>query len=285
MKKIEIDKPSVLEPSIQKVSYPIEKYDLRTELTSLLVKKGFIDTPAPLEKVHMYISQEDQCVDENDLNKVSTSFYDTSSKFQNTYFNLIKHIAGEILKFDFVFQATPTVRFNFPQPFTSKHRSDDGVLLIHHSDTMLGHPLEEINFWLPLTRCYATNTLQLSPLDESINILKILCRDFDFDADTYHQKGRDIFFDKMVTDVGFQAMVTKSTYPVETKFGEIVMFDSRCIHTTAENLEEDTRVSLDFRVIPVHLYEIMTDCYRGTGRSKRAFVKGDVFFEKTAFDL
>lgn len=285
MKKVTIDSPSVLDPSIQKVSYPIESYDLRTELTNLLVEKGFIDAPVPLEKVHLYISKENQRVDENDLNKVSTSFYDTSSKFENTYFNLIKYIAEKILKFDVVFQTTPTVRFNFPQPFTSKHRSKDGVLLIHHTDTMLGHPLEEINFWLPLTECYSTNTLQLSPLDESIDILETLCQDFDFDAHTYHQKGRGIFFEKMLADINFQNKVTKSTSPVEIGFGEILIFDSRCIHTTAENTEKDTRVSLDFRVIPVHLYEAMTECYRGTGRSKRAFVKGDVFFEKTALEL
>jgi len=48
--------------------------------------------------------------------------------------------------------------------------------------------------------------------------------------------------------------------PVEMEYGQFLIFDSRLEHGSLPNVENYTRISFDFRVIPYHLY-------RDTGKS------------------
>jgi hypothetical protein len=287
MEKIQLDKASFLPEGFQKNSYPLESFDLRPELIRLLIDKGFIEEPVSLEKLHLYISKENQRANEYDgLNKVSKAFYETSETYQGIYLKLVNYVATNILKFDFIFQTTPTIRFHFPNSFSEiRYKSSDGTIMTHHNDAMLGHPFEEINCWLPLTECYGTNSLQLASLGESNRILNYFCQEFDFDAEIYHSQGRERFFDKLCADGEFKKLVLTSVLPVKTVQGEVIFFDSRCIHTTAENVEDGTRISMDFRLIPLQVYESMTRTYKSAGRSGRLFARGDVFSEKSAFEV
>jgi hypothetical protein len=285
MERINLKNKSILNPPVQKILYPQEQFDLRSHLVRLLILKGFIKEILPLEELHLHVPKQLQAIDKYDLNQLTYAFYEMDNAFRQTYFGLIKYIAQEILKFDFIFQTTPTVRFHPPQRFADNFRAENDELLMYHSDTMLGHCLEEINCWLPLTNCYGTNALQLSPLEDSLEVLECFCEDINFDPDIYHQNGRQLFYRKLLKDFDFRKRVVKSCVPVTMTFGEVILFDTRCIHATAENREKHTRISMDFRLIPVSAYEKMTRVYRSFGKSGRMFVKGDVFFKDSALEL
>lgn len=280
MEKLKLDNPSVIPNGLIRDNYPLENLYLRSEMIMLLIEKGFIKEPVSLENLHIHIAKEDQIANEYDgLNTVSKSFYETSEVYQEIYFKLVKYIARNILEFDFIFQTTPTIGFHFPNSFSGvRYKAPEGTLMTHHNDAMLGHPFEEINCWLPLTECYGSNSLQLATLNESNSLLKDFCQEFDFDADIYHTQGRERFFEKLIADGDFKKRVLDSVSPVKTVPGEVILFDSRCIHTTAENVENITRISMEFRLIPLHIYEAMTRTYKSAGRSGRLFVRGDVFF-------
>jgi hypothetical protein len=276
---------SYLDPSVQTVLYPTQTLDLRSHVVRLLVEKGVLRDGVALERLHEQVAPELLTIDEHDLNQLTSLFYDTDDKFRKTYFGLIQFLGRDALKFDFVFQSIPTVRFHPPQRFADNFRGPNGELLMYHTDTMLGHSFKEINCWLPLTKCYGTNALQLSSLEISTKILGEFCEEINFDPEAYHQNGRKRFFQKLLKEPGFRQRVVDSCLPVVTNFGEIIVFDTRCIHATAENTEKDTRVSLDFRIIPTEEYEKLHGDYRSFGKSGRRFVKGDVFYEKSAFEI
>lgn len=78
-----------------------------------------------------------------------------------------------------------------------------------HKDRDYNHGVNEINCWLPVTRAYGTNTIWLESEEDK----------GDFEA-----------------------------YDVE--YGEVLVFDgANLFHGNKDNIEEDTRVSFDFRVV------------------------------------
>jgi hypothetical protein len=90
-----------------------------------------------------------------------------------------------------------------------------GHLLVHkHCDADYHHQQNEINFWLPLTRSFGNNTLW----SESA-------------------PGRQDF------------------HPFELEVGEMMQFwGNQCTHYTVPNDTDHTRITVDFRVIPLPQY-------------------------------
>lgn len=86
-----------------------------------------------------------------------------------------------------------------------------------HCDSQEGynHPEGEINFILPLTLCYGTNAVW---------------------AESEPNK--------------------KDFQPLEGGVGDLITFNgNKCLHGNKENLTEDTRVTFDFRILPVSKYD------------------------------
>lgn len=271
-------------------TYPTSQIDLTTEITGLLVEKKilpqeFAGKKADLQKLHQHVPASFREVDDYLLNPTSKNFYDTNEKFRETYFNLIRHIAKNVFDFDFIFQETTNFRFHYPSRLIDKYRGAMGVYLGHHCDSMLGHSFDEINVWVPLTNTYGSNSLHMTELNDSIDLLEELAKDLDFSEETYHTKGRDLFYQKMAKDLDYQKRVIDTCRPFPMKFGEMLFFDSRCIHAPTENVEADTRVSIDFRIIPVDTYERQQRVFKSQGRSGRTFSRGDVFYAKTAREI
>ena len=124
---------------------------------------------------------------------------------------------------------------------------------------MLGHPPAEINVWLPLTAAFDSNTMRLCGITESIAAIKACDADFrGFDERSHPE------FDS-------------ASKPVTLGIGRYIAFNPRCIHATQFNRTDDTRVSIDFRVIPVRAYERLRLHYRGTGRNPMAFAPGEYY--------
>ena len=285
MDSSDLEKPSLVENGLCKLIYPTDRFDFVEEVGRLLVQKEIVPQQVPLDELHRYVPVEDQRINEHHLNRVVGRFYETSVHFRQIYFDLIRHIADEYFDFDFIFQEIPNFRFHFPVRFGEVFRNEAGLFLGQHSDTMLGHSFEEINFWLPLTKCSGSGSLQISDLACGIKTIKRVLEDIDWDLDLYHTEGREHYHRRLFSDSEFQAFVLENTKPIALEVGELIAFDTRCLHGPQENENGLTRVSIDFRVIPLHRYEQIKKHYGSQGRSGRRFVRGDVFYEKSVREL
>ena len=161
--------------------------------------------------------------------------------------------------------------------------------MTHHSDTMFGDFCEQINCWLPLTRCRGSNALQCASFDRSIDILARFCADFDFDPQIF-RNSRDLFYSKSQNDSAFQRYVAGSCASVDADYGELLMFDARLIHGTAENQQNETRVSLDFRILPLSEYERIRSRYGSTGVAMPEhcglpMLRGAFYDQRSAYEL
>lgn len=125
----------------------------------------------------------------------------------------------------FYFQAIPTFRVSAP--------GSVGVGEFHR-DRDYGHPNGEINFWMPLTKAFGTNTVWV----EGEYTLE----------------------------------------PVELNFGQIAVFDAvNLLHGNYTNMTEQSRVSIDFRLIPS--CRIPKEPKRSINQSL-AFVPGEYYAEE-----
>lgn len=106
----------------------------------------------------------------------------TETFFGCTFSDLYRNFVAEAVKLTFpkdtcYFQRNPTIRVQFPKVNTSS---------IKHRDADFGHPLNEINFWVPLTKINKTTNLWFDVND------KEYCEDLkmgqliSFDGDILH---------------------------------------------------------------------------------------------------
>ena len=287
--KQDLRKPPLFRQGFFRAAYPVKRMNLRAEATKHIVKQGFINRPVPLEELHLHVRKEDQLAQRVPLNAVVLSILEPPSGYMKAYHRLLKYMAQEIFKFDFVFEQIPVTRFHFPVRYSDQYRTKEGNLMLHHSDMFIGDVSDQINCWLPLTKCYGTNSLQLASLPDSIKILHRFCRDFDYHLSTF-RNSRELFFQKSVSDLDFQATVVQSCSPLNAEFGEVYFFDPRIIHGAAENVEKHTRVSLDFRLLPLDRYEAMIRHHQNTGQKVpehlgRPLIKGAFYDERSALEL
>ncbi len=112
--------------------------------------------------------------------------------------------------------------------------------------------------------------MRIAPLEPSLELLTA----FDFDYARLARSGQD--------DPDIRRRFHAASAPVELDYGECILFDPRCLHAPQYNVTELTRVSLDFRVIPVEDYEAMRLPYRGTGRRRMPFARGAYYDEDSA---
>jgi hypothetical protein len=276
------EKQALTQKTYEKVSYFNEKFRrdqinfscqpisllLRKQLERLLHDKKIInkdiDQDIELENLHERLSDEMRAYDFHDgVNKISTYFYETDKQFIDVYHQLIRLIRSEIIQEPFLFQATPTIRFHSPNALNSNHYPR------YHSDLAYGHPPEEINFWIPLTELYGSqgHGFRLMDLAQSKKILEQF--NYSFPA----------FIDKAIKDRLFSNACDELAPHVRTAFGEVLAFDSRCVHS-GEPLQLHTRISIDIRILPLSQYQTMSMDYQGTGRRKILFVPGSCYHEK-----
>jgi len=196
---------------ISKYTYNTDKYRFR-ELVSEVFQ---VDE---LEKIH--INKPDMVKDEyRDLNihtENSTDFHDRFYKRLNdnwtelyeAYDNFIRNEIQPNIDEKFHYQYLPSFRIHLPNEMQAVHtwHSD--------SDQLHKHPTGEINIWLPLTKCYGTNTMWIE--SEPFKL--------DFE-------------------------------PLEGGYGDYWICNANvCMHGNKPNVTNITRMSFDFRVIPLSKY-------------------------------
>jgi hypothetical protein len=236
----------------------------RQEIERLLIEKNLIEKSYPLEKLHEILNDEMKTYNFDDgVNKISTYFYETDSLFMQVYHQFIHFLRTDFIKEPFWFQAVPTLRIHCPNAKNSNHYPR------YHADIAYGHPPEEINLWLPLTDMLEGHSFRTMPLIESKKMLEKY--NYDFSA----------FINDAIHDRNLTLACNTVSNPAPTAFGDVLAFDSRCIHT-GEPLLAHTRISMDIRILPLSQYEKMEIEYQGSGRRKILFAPGHCYHEKNS---
>jgi len=241
-------------------NYKKEKYPFSDIIIKLLIDRGYLKNYIPLESIHQNLLSNDMEVDKNQINNIVKSFYDTNLEMSILYKKFMEDEVVPIIGKTCYFQKTPTNRFSFP--FSTGMNERD-----FHNDIMLGHPPQEINVWIPFTDASKSLSFKILPLSFSLELLKI----YNYNLVNLH---RAIWQD----DELFKKIQNKSTF-VKINTGQILLFDSRCIHASTLNKSNFTRVSMDVRVIPKNDYLNLPIKYQGTGRMQSNFAPGDYYHE------
>ena len=141
---------------------------------------------------------------------------------------------------DYFVQAKPCIRFQQP----SNKRTTTP-----HCDSFYGHQPGQINFWLPLTRSFGSNSLYSESEPGK--------RDFhSFDCNLNLLNNN-----QSANNEGKMTMIDTGNNVTEM----MRFYGNECVHFTEANRTEITRVSLDFRIVPGFVYD---DDYVGSRHSK-----------------
>ena len=145
-------------------------------------------------------------------------FIDTDYTFLAEYIDFIKDVIKPLFKVEdkLVIQKTPNIRFHLPGCSNiGKRETDQSEDIIGlHYDGEFGHPAEELNIVLPITEMFESNSIYYEPYPNS--------------------------------------MIDVYTYPCMNlkKHNFFMGYLNKCNHYNRINATIQTRVSLDFRIIP-----------------------------------
>ena len=228
------------------------------QIKRILVKKGVVDTyDYDLSEIHNLVN--DKYINFNQFDGTSSLgrlFYETDEEFTKNYHDFLKWLNKNIFKFDFYFQATPTIRFNCSG---AQLTGEDRRLPYprYHCDVEYGHPPQEINLWWSFTKNKQSG-FTVSNLVDS----KKWYEEYDFDFDKFTE-------DSWNNEESFVKRGESISEEVTNGDGDLMMvFDSRVIHSAIERKDKTTRVSMDIRINAV---EDFVDGYVGKGRFKAEF--------------
>lgn len=140
--------------------------------------------------------------------------------FQKAFREFGKSLIETYFTREAVIQKTPTVRIQLA----------GGKSVSFHSDAWYGHGERVNSFWLPLTRVWGSNSLQIARnVDESIAFLERIAYE-QLDLDEINVQAADL------------------CEPVQADFGDLVVFNGDVLHGTLNNESGASRVSFDFRI-------------------------------------
>ena len=176
---------------------------------------------------------------------------ETQESFQNLYetfiLDLIKPIFNILPEDKIVFQKTPNIRFHLPPCsnigyiIDSKNIHSDVIGL--HIDSEFGHPKNEKNIIIPLTKMFGSNSLYYNSVaDPNINVYE---------------------YNNLVMDLN------------NFYIGNL----NECYHYNKINTTGFARVSLDFRILTLHDYEnhIKNNEISYSETFKNKFIVGDYY--------
>ena len=240
----------------------------KQKIHNFLKTKINISEQFELENIHKYLDESFLTVKKanhpsNNRNKINELMFEFCDYNQETYIEFIKWIYSDIIKEDFYFQKTPTIRLHIPDQIFSYPK--------WHSDCFLGHSPKEINFWFGLTNNKESGFWVLD-LEESRKWLKQYKYDLEY------------FFDNAsLSTEAFNKDVFNKAEEIKNISDHITIFDGRCIHTALNRTKNDptTRISIDTRILLKKEYswdKINQEAlYVGKGIKKAHFKPGGKF--------
>jgi hypothetical protein len=145
-------------------------------------------------------------------------FIDRDYTFLYEYINYIKNVIKPLFPLEdkLIVQKTPNIRFHLPNCSNIGRRETDqykDVIGLHY-DGEFGHPLEEMNVVLPITEMFDTNSIYYEEFPRSLNDV--------YNYSSINIKKNNFFMGNL----------------------------NQCNHYNKINKTGQTRVSLDFRIIP-----------------------------------
>jgi hypothetical protein len=251
---------------IVRLRYDTDAYDFRALVGDALAAAGMLDRAAladrgdGLEQLHRLVDPAHQVMDDSQQSAAARALYEMPAAFARLHERLLAEVVVPALGLGPAHcQRTPTFRVFFPDA-----PGYPGATSYHH-DIMLGHNPREVNVFVPLVRCEATRSLLLAELPASLELL----REYDWD---FARFGRDT-----QRDGALQQRCARICQPLRLDVGDIVVFDSRCVHAGPHNKTDLTRVTFDTRILPVAELEAQQNHYRGRGRRRADFAVGAYF--------
>lgn len=239
-----------------------------------------------VEDFHRHLPVALQVPNEVNLNACTHRADDTSDPaLYRDYIRLVLHIANHVLGRDLVFEARPAMRLHFPQPAPDNYRLPSGEMACYHNDMMFGEYGEQFNCWLSITRCRGSSGLQVAGLTDSCRILGRFIGTLGLSQQEFGES-RVCFFEWLRDNEAAHRFVASRVRPLETEPNEMVMFDPVKIHGTAENVEDATRASIDFRVLPADDYDQIMAAMARRDEAIGSFdgmrhVRGDYYHRQT----
>lgn len=151
------------------------------------------------------------------------------NELRSLYKSFVKDVVAKVLKSDeFLYQTFPTFRVQLPNNTAVSSWHSDG-------DVDNKHPPGEINFIIPLTDCFDTNTVWAE------------------------------------SEPGL-----KDFHPINMKYGDLLQANfNECLHGNKVNLTGKTRVSMDFRILPIEKYNPEYEVITAT--TSRKYVIGQYY--------
>lgn len=226
------------------VQYDLQKFSFVQLLKKILKHQG------PLEQLHKTYQNIDQLTFDNDQNsRVHRTYYDSPlyEQFVKEYHEFVRNEVLPMFKERrFAVQKEPTFRVSMPNNSAiGKTKSDleapestiEEEQIGLHCDGQYQHPSGEINIFLGFTETFGSNGMYFES-----------------------SPGADDF------------------RPVDLKNGQFFHFyGNQCRHYNKSNATGQTRVSVDFRVIPMSQYDDEAQSQVSSVHSKRKFVLGGYY--------
>ena len=168
-----------------------------------------------LDKLHEFIAPAEKA---NLLQSVYSLFRERA--FQNDYDKLCLNIIKRFNKLKTRYQSIPSVRIQLP----------GDISVDFHADMFYGHGDNILNYWMPITKVFDSNTMQIINEEDSKNLIA--------ETKTLKESIRD-----------FNQKCISVSKPLNIEYGEVYKFHSAQLHGTLTNKTDRTRVSIDFRMV------------------------------------
>jgi len=284
----QLNSQHLIENGVSIMDYPTSSFDLAGTLRQTLAGRYNLSPDFPLNKIHECLSPEDINTHLEDSGHWHDPLQTLGAPMINEYYKFVNWLSHH-LGFDFVFEHNPLVRYHIPSKLDDRYRLADGELFTHHSDTLLGDYFQQINMWLPFCDVKNTGALSVCSKNTSINTLKAFATAQNYTYDDY-KESRVAFFDYAKQRPQLMADLREDAMPTNLRYGQCLMFDPRVLHGTAENIENLTRVSMDFRIVPLDDYEgIIKELELLGGRPNsyegEGLIKGEFYNALTAREI
>ena len=179
------------------------------------IRKKIPGSEFKLENLHAYISPEEKPLV---LNGVYSLF--RKKNFQEQYDQLCRTFIKEFNTIETRFQSIPSVRIQLP----------GDISVDFHADMFYGHGPNIINYWMPITSVFETNSMHVLSERDSKSVID--------DAKKSKRSIKEI-----------NKKCEALSRALNLKYGEVYKFHSNLLHGTLTNQTDKTRVSIDFRMV------------------------------------
>ena len=134
------------------IEYDIQKYNFK-EIVCEYLSRNNLDKIQCLSKVLLSKNTDQSTIH----HKIFYKSLDADNKLKNLYDSFIGEIIKPLFGEEFIYQKYPTFRIHYPENI---------AVFEFHKDKDYNHNSKEINFFLPITPAYDTNTIWIESKED-----------------------------------------------------------------------------------------------------------------------